>query len=417
MTNKLLKTKLLCMMLSIGCLVGCGKGEGIEPAVETEPIETIEAEGTTMDESPLEETVGQQLEPVEEVEAQQNDSSMELQDNPYGPYKDTLIDIYKHIGCQYQNVEAAYDGETGIAEHVMGTQGIEILSEIGYLVEDISGDGVPELIVGMIDGPFHMPENGKDIYAVYTIKDNQVEQVVTGWARNRYVYLGNGRFYYCGSGGAMYSSIATYHLSQDGTALVCEDYYFSHETNAEMTEYGFFHNQTGEFDVTVSEALDITDEEFWELEKELLSKKQDFSLIPFQTIDDAERENLLIIDSILPVVEASYATEALEYVASIQVDDSEYASDVVFKPSNDVTDFHLNALEFVSIEEDGKMSFAAESLLQLDVLKQGEAVLASIEFGETIPRYGISYVEANGTECHYAVAMSGEDGSVVLMEY
>ena len=101
------------------------------------------------------------------------------------------------------------------------------LQGTGFAIEDITGDGVPELLVGS------MPGSGTPA------------AVFDGWARNGYYALGGGRFYYHGSGGAAYSAFGTCHLSYDGSRIEWEDFYFSDIKDSSAGTIGYFHNTTG----------------------------------------------------------------------------------------------------------------------------------------------------------------------------
>ena len=69
-----------------------------------------------------------------------------------------------------------------------------------------------------------------------------------------YTHL-QGRFYNEGANGAMYGIFATYTIAQDGSSLLCNDYYFTHEKGQDMSEVAYFHNTSGQWDTKVSEEL------------------------------------------------------------------------------------------------------------------------------------------------------------------
>lgn len=72
------------------------------------------------------------------------------------------------------------------------------LKNIGYVVEDIDGDGIDELLIGaLVDDSFY----GKMIFALYTLDDKGVHQLVFDSSeRNRYYYAGENRFVNVGAG-------------------------------------------------------------------------------------------------------------------------------------------------------------------------------------------------------------------------
>lgn len=76
-------------------------------------------------------------------------------------------------------------GLTGFEElegHNDPGQGV---SSVGYTLQDINNDKVPELIFGLIDYPEGKGYYGRDIYAVYTFVDDKIKFVEEGWSRSR----------------------------------------------------------------------------------------------------------------------------------------------------------------------------------------------------------------------------------------
>lgn len=74
---------------------------------------------------------------------------------------------------------------------------------LGYLIEDVDGDGVDELIWGgnTTDPSLSGPWNGV-IYGMYTISDGELIHVLNGWERNRYYFCENGKIANEGASGA-----------------------------------------------------------------------------------------------------------------------------------------------------------------------------------------------------------------------
>ena len=76
-------------------------------------------------------------------------------------------------------------GLTGFEElegHNDPGQGV---SSVGYTLQDINNDKVPELIFAQIDYPEGKGYYGRDIYAVYTFVDGKIKFVDEGWSRSR----------------------------------------------------------------------------------------------------------------------------------------------------------------------------------------------------------------------------------------
>ena len=79
--------------------------------------------------------------------------------------------------------------------------------KIGYVLKDVDGNGVQELLVGENYGE---SDAGTVLYDMYTIRDGELLHVFDGWDRNRYYLCDNGNFINQGSSGAMQSNFAYY---------------------------------------------------------------------------------------------------------------------------------------------------------------------------------------------------------------
>ena len=127
--------------------------------------------------------------------------------------------------------------------------------EMGYLIEDLSGDGIPELAVGECSGMTN---------ALYTLVDGKPELVFEGWYRSSYVYMGDGYFYYYGSNSASESGQGVFHLTKNGTGLECESFLFTGlNSDGDLEVYC---NETGSWNPAESEKADMTAEDFWALD-------------------------------------------------------------------------------------------------------------------------------------------------------
>lgn len=70
----------------------------------------------------------------------------------------------------------------------------------GYALQDLDGDGAPELLIG----------NGREIFDLYALQDGAPKKLLTGWERNAYVFCEDGTIYNTASGGAAYTVFADY---------------------------------------------------------------------------------------------------------------------------------------------------------------------------------------------------------------
>lgn len=77
----------------------------------------------------------------------------------------------------------------------------DVASEtVGYALEDLDGDGTPELILGAVSGDEFY---GKLVFQLYTLDDSGAAvQVLGSMDRDCYYYAGGALFAHVGSGGA-----------------------------------------------------------------------------------------------------------------------------------------------------------------------------------------------------------------------
>ena len=155
------------------------------------------------------------------------------------------------------------EGELGIYEAALAMGG-EAINKMGFLMTDLNNDDVVELLVGVFDKDVSAYTKN-EIYAAYTHDGEKPVLLFEGRNRNAYSLLDGGTFFYYGSSGAVYTMFGEYALSAEGE-LVCKDYYFTYEKDADFTEIGFYHNTDGAWDPKVSEELDVSEDEFWAYE-------------------------------------------------------------------------------------------------------------------------------------------------------
>lgn len=82
-------------------------------------------------------------------------------------------------------------GRTGICEVRNFASREAALQQLGYTLQDISGDGVPELLIGWISQKRGVGHYGKEIYAIYTFADDRVKYVAEGWSRSSLQLMAN----------------------------------------------------------------------------------------------------------------------------------------------------------------------------------------------------------------------------------
>ena len=296
------------------------------------------------------------------------------------------------------------DGQTGIMEAMIGSSSPVVLESIGYAIQDISGDGVPELIIADTS-------SDNSIYAVYTYINNAPQFVFEGWARNRYMLLDDGRIYNESSGGAMYLIFGTYKLSNDGTALECEDYYFTYEKDDTFKNIGFYHNTSGIWDRDASEELNISEDEFTKMQQDFENKIRKIEVTPFSQYVYSDDKGKV------SAVWYSDVADKLTVYDEFSVYNNVEQVKVVFQTDRDVTDFKLLTLNVTGVDANGNMSYESEEIYSQDKLTVQRPLVVAMAFHGDLPSYAVSYVDESGEAKRYTVEISGENGALVLNEF
>ena len=251
-----------------------------------------------------------------------------------------------------ENESRIPEGGSAILEGNDGGSSNRMLWESGFMLLDLSGDSIPELVIGSVTEEEY-EGYGTAIYAVYTIADNQPRFVLDGFYRNIYYLLEDGSIFNQGSAGAAYSIFGIYALSENGQELFCRDYWFTHEKEGNYEDIRCWHNTVGEMDTAISEELDMTLDAFWEMEGELMEQITALELTSFGAYGGLEKP---VYESD-PTVSAVYAHEYMGECDEYTIDDSEYAAKVVFTTDGAVRDFKLITLTLNEITDDGDVSF------------------------------------------------------------
>ncbi len=333
--------------------------------------------------------------------------------------------VYAYEGVLDNNCDLLYNGfrdeedysfvASGVMEAAGWMKRAALLQTIGYTYEDISGDGIPELLIGVIpDENAEAPEK-QVIFAGYTCKDGEPVCFLDGMARNSYQWLGGGRFYNFGSGGAAYSGFGTFHVSPDGTELQCEDWYFSDTKGSDHSELGYYHNTTGVWDKAAAEEINMTPEAFWELSDKCGEDSETMDLTPFAdykyTGYVAQPLDCKVYADYYDDASYRYAKfdDASQYMENV---DPAYEVKVLFQADEDVKDFALLALTFKDVDAHGHAAFDTAEVFRVPVLRADVPLMVPMNFPGDIPSNGFSYTDADGTTKAYTIAMSGYDGSL-----
>ncbi|MCR5661416.1 MAG: hypothetical protein K6G50_04725 [bacterium] len=155
--------------------------------------------------------------------------------------------------------------------------GLVTLCNTGYKIEDISGDGIPELIIG------HKCKNENNEYlhntiaAIFTCADGK-PQLVFGTANCYLMYWkGGNNFVRLGHGGLYYETWSKLALSYDGTELIYKGSYFEHDKD------NVYCSPSHPCDLEIAEKTSMTHDDFFAMIEEGRQEALEFdpNLTPF----------------------------------------------------------------------------------------------------------------------------------------
>lgn len=325
-------------------------------------------------------------------ETEQNEAAKETAQADPSAYDGILEGLYAIISnpdeADYEDVP----GAMGVWEAARGA-GDDALNALGYIIEDISGDGIPELMVGTV-------ECGAWVRAVYTLADGEPQLVLEGWNRNQYGYDSDGIFYHSGSNGASSSCIGTYAITQDGTELECQDFYFT-DFDENSGDIRVYYNTTGSWDPAQSEETDLSEDDFWMMDLPAcdwrLTLFSSFGMdVSVQWLEDAG-----------PLEDYDECSIALG---------EEPLSEIAFIPKRPVEEFCVLSLTVAAVSESGDIEFEVYPEACSDDNRLERPLVAEVSFTGDLPEYGFRYEDKNGNMRRFAIEISGRDGSLVVRE-
>lgn len=115
----------------------------------------------------------------------------------------------------------------------------------------------------------------------------------------------------------------------------------------------------------------------------------------------------------LAPIYADYAEESFNAYHAYWSDETDYITSIGFTPAERLTDVKFGLLDWFETES-WQMS---EVLYTMDELDPDHPFLAQVVFWGDMTTYGISFTDESGEVRHYAVSISGKDGSLVCTEY
>ena len=224
-----------------------------------------ETESTSASEETQTETIPETVTTVTEIRTETqaaviSETELPQEQNYHELYAPVLDEIYGVIQNGYDFDREYKFVPTAIMERVMYEDKNELLNSIGYYIDDISGDGTAELIIGAL--PQGEEFNDRDIYSCYSYYGGKIIYCFESMARSKHKYLGNGYFGYIGSGGASNTFIGKKHIGTDGSEFIWDECYFTESDPEDTTKLKYFRSTNGDWDPANSKEAKMTNEEF-----------------------------------------------------------------------------------------------------------------------------------------------------------
>ena len=265
MRRKLLSA-VLATAMSLVSLTACGglKAEETPEAQTTEAETTDEVQATT-----TYDVAATNL--VTSTTPDDTDETKGAVDGENDKITLMLDDVRKALAGEYGDDPSELEG-LGISTIFMMTNDYQTL---GYLIEDIDGDGNDELILGgNAIGELADDSSWKSvIYNIFVIKGGEMYTVVNGHERDRYYLCEDGTIANEASGGA--STSAWFYYKLDGNELKPVDTIFD-SLGDDGETITWYRNSSCDFQ---DKSNEITEEEAWKVIDGY--KYRDLKFIPF----------------------------------------------------------------------------------------------------------------------------------------
>ena len=144
----------------------------------------------------------------------------------------------------------------------------------GYALKDLNYDGIPELAIGTVN------EYGAFLTDLFTLVNGKPHMVFGEFGEN-YARVKNGSFFYDDYHSASEYGKGIYYFNDDGTALVCNEFYFICALDGDDTDAVVYYNMSGSWDIEDSTESSVSVDDFyaWEPEYDYLP------IIPFSAAD------------------------------------------------------------------------------------------------------------------------------------
>lgn len=296
-------------------------------------------------------------------------------------------------------------GMTGIYELRDRMGYVDALNLLGYTLQDINNDKVPELIFAILDNEKQgKGYYGKDIYAVYTFVDGKIKFIDEGWARSNIKLLANNMLLTRGNSSNTDYVLVLKDLLPNGKKR-CIDMYFTRSKSNNEPGLDVYRNNVGRDDVAVSQKTNMTADDFFDMGEEMAGDSVKLELLPLKEYKQRGFKGLAMqYLECMGVHELQDAKFNLSKYEQVSVPNPFKGADVIFRSTKNLEEFRL--LELAS----------GKSVYSKDLLMADEKLVLHLESLETIPKNGISFKDDAGRERKFAILQSGKDGSIYLQE-
>lgn len=296
-------------------------------------------------------------------------------------------------------------GMTGIYELRDRMGYVDALNMLGYTLQDINNDKVPELIFAILDNEKQgKGYYGKDIYAIYTFVDGKIKFVDEGWARSNIKLLANNMFLTRGNSSNTDYVLVLEDLLPNGNKR-CVDMYFTRSKSNNEPGLDVYRNDVGRADVAVSQKTNMTADDFFDMGTEMAGDSVKLELLPLKEYKQRGFKGLAMqYLECMGIHELQDAKVDLSKYEQVSVPNPFKGADVIFRSTKNLEEFRL--LELAS----------GKSVYSKDLLMADEKLVLHLESLETIPKNGISFKDDAGRERRFAILQSGKDGSIYLQE-
>ena len=282
---------------------------------------------------------------------------------------------------------------------------------IGYTMQDISGDGVPELLLGYAEAKKGQGYYGNDLYAVYTLVDGKPQLQFEAWFKDRLRLLKGNTLFMQGTSGAAESYTGRFAL--EGTKKKCLDFFFTKPDEHNPQQIIVYHNQTGASDPKQSEKSAVTLEELGDMGSDFSFEPVEFVPLknyPQQGLKGLAKKHISIEwqrDSRLDLAQAE----------RFSAPNAAPSARVVLTSDEALPGFKVLGLDVANIDESGHISYNTKALYTKDSLPKNTPFVLTLTTFESIPYTGISFEDDLGRARRFTIEQSGMDGSVSLSEF